>query len=353
MKYLIYCGPGIGDIILILPMLRRIKENDSKAFIKLFMASDKNRVKLSKQMLCLQGDVDVLDYYSLKEKTHLLSFILRMGYRKYDWAFVLQYTDNQNTSKWPCRIAQIAAKKTCGIKHNSHPEIKYDVEIERADGYRIADYPMLMLDAAGIERRCVDTSQLVNRAVVENAFREIGISPKARRRVGLVVGTASVGGTINGVHRSNDAKKWPSQNWIELSRALLRAGYGVVLLGGNREREEMKDLQVPGEAINLLGKCTILQSMGALSHSSLVIGADTGLMHCAGALDIPSLTLFGCTDYREYLPFGGKSYYIASGRACSPCFGTDKSLTCEGKDCMREISVEDVFVRAMEILEKG
>ena len=92
--------------------------------------------------------------------------------------------------------------------------------------------------------------------------------------------------------------------------------------------------------------------MNVLENSEIIIGADTGLMHCAGALDKPSLTLFGCTDYREYLPFGNKSYYLSSGRKCSPCFGTEISYTCENKECMEEITVQMVLDKAIEILKK-
>ena len=36
MKYLIYTGPGIGDLMMQLPVARRLRENDKNAKIYLF-----------------------------------------------------------------------------------------------------------------------------------------------------------------------------------------------------------------------------------------------------------------------------------------------------------------------------
>ena len=83
--------------------------------------------------------------------------------------------------------------------------------------------------------------------------------------------------------------------------------------------------------------------------STIVVGADTGLMHCAGALGKSSLTLFGSTNPKEYLPFGKKSHYIYLNLECAPCFGTLNSVMCEQNKCMRLISVDVVYNKVINL----
>lgn len=353
MKYLIYCGPGIGDWILILPMARRIKRSDPNAYILVIMTSDKEKFKINKMLLKLQNEIDDIDYYSMREKRHLIEFLIHVGMKKFDYGFVLQYTDNCNTSKWPCKIIRFASKKTCGMKVTSRPSIKYNFEIHRRDGVRIIDYPMLMLDTVclGIGIK-IEAENLLDTNLIEAEFKSLENYMPKKPIISLVVGTASIAGGVNGVHVTNPAKNWPYKYWCELAVKINASGYQVLLLGGNREKKELSGINIINkDIINLAGKCSIVESLALIYRSCLIIGGDTGLMHCAGALGIPSLTLFGCTDHREYLPFGVNSYYITSKRKCSPCFGTEKSLTCKEIMCMKEISVEEVYTKALTIVE--
>ena len=135
----------------------------------------------------------------------------------------------------------------------------------------------------------------------------------------------------------------------------LSSHFNVILLGGPKEKQELqkKGIVFSQENINnLVGKYAIKQSIAALCLADIVVGADTGLMHCAGALDKPTITLFGCTDYKEYLPYGRKSEYIASSVDCSPCFGSIKAVTCEDKKCMRAITVDMVEKNIQEAIQK-
>lgn len=355
MKYLIYCGPGIGDWILILPMARRIKESDKNAFIMAMVRSDSKRIALTKELLKLQSYIDDVDYYSSNDIKHDLKFLVKMGIKKYDYGFVLQYTDSKSTSEWPGKIVNMAAKKSCGIKLSYKPKVKYDYEIFREDGIRIVDYPMIMLDKVGIGKKADYTQdELLNKELLLKVAEKLDIPSNDGKPIALVLGTAPVSGIIDGVRYSNQAKNWPYENWLSLAAKFVERGYKVLLLGGKKELQELEEVcdlsKLPSNIINLAGKCNITESMAAILKTQITIGADTGLMHCAGALGVYALTLFGCTDYREYLAYGKHSYYIKADCKCAPCFGTDKSLRCSTYKCMKELEVEKVFDYAMSLL---
>lgn len=355
MRYLIYCGPGIGDFVLILPMVQLLKRNDPSCYIQLFVCSSKERVSICNDLLKIQKYIDSIDYYSVKEIFHDIIFLVKMKYKKFDIGFSLQYTNSKQTSCWPSRIINLCAKKTIGIRVDQKDGICYDKDVPLTQGTHVSEYPIMMckkiLGDSFIE--CdIDYSSLINKKVLSEYAK---VNFANNKFISIVVGTAPVSGCLNNKYYQNSAKQWDYLNWVKLSKKLSNDGYDVVLLGGRKEEiefssfnDELKKFGI----VNLLGKCEILKSISILSSSLLAVGGDTGLMHCAGALNIPSLTLYGCTDYREYLPFGNKANYMKSDCSCSPCFGTNNALTCNNHVCMKNITVDSVYCRIKEILLK-
>ena len=318
------------------------------------MTSDRNRIEITRQLMDFQTAIDHLDYYSAHEYKHMLSFLSHLGFHKYDYGFVLQYTDNTATSQWPGRIVRFAANTTCGIKLKHRPKVRYNYEISRNSKYHIIDYPAMMLKQIGMRKLVnLDQESLLDRDRIEKYFESLGLmNQKGDITVSLVMGTAAVSGNIEGKFFSNMAKSWSYENWIQLAGLFKKNNCRVFFLGGKKEAEELRNFDLADKLTcdNLAGKCTIIQSLSVLCKSDIVIGADTGLMHCAGALGVPSLTLFGCTSPDEYLPVGGVSHWITSDMPCSPCFGTKNALLCQERSCMRNITVEYVYEKALGIL---
>lgn len=351
MKYLIYCGPGIGDFVLVLPMAFSIRVKDPNGYIKIITTSSRSRMYISKELFRFQNIINDIDYYSASEKWHSLSFLLSNGIKMFDYGFVLQYTDNDHTSVFPSYIVNIASKKTCGIKITSKKQIKYDYYVDRHRGVRIADYPKFMLkyfDIPFVEKynSLLDTIKIKEQ-------QPYFVYDNTRKAIALCMGAAVVSMNIYGNIIRRNTKHWDYKNWLNLSNLLSKEGYNVFLLGGQKEYEEINSLlsfSLQENVFNFMGRCSIIESLSILNLSDIVVGVDTGLMHCAGVLNIPSLTLFGCTDYQEYLPFGNKSQYLTAGEVCSPCFGTEMAVLCENRKCMHNITVNMVFDRILNIL---
>ncbi len=113
---------------------------------------------------------------------------------------------------------------------------------------------------------------------------------------------------------SYNCKAWGYQNFISLIGKLEREGIKVVLIGGKKEQEEMEKegIKVTDTNLvcNLIGKTSMVQSLSILGLSNLVIGCDTGMMHCAAALNIPTLSIFGATNPEVAKPFSERAYII-------------------------------------------
>ena len=122
-----------------------------------------------------------------------------------------------------------------------------------------------------------------------------------------------------------------------------------ILLGGKSDWEiaqEVKKL-AHSELINLAGKTTLREAIYLISQCRLFISNDSGLMHIAGALNIPTIALFGSTNPVTTAPAGNKSIIVRREVSCSPCM---KETCPTDFRCMKLISVEDVFAAAQNLL---
>ena len=357
MKYLIYIGPGIGDFMLVLPTLKAIKSNDSEAFIKLFTRSDRNRIKITKELLKITNLVDSIDYYNVTERLHLFKFIINLFIKRFDYGICVQYVDNNTTSIYPSKIVNVGAKRTIGTEVKSMPEIKFDYTIKRVKHKHITEYFKEIIEKIGIKKNAltnIDYSNILNKSILKNKLSDLNINTE--KVVVVCIGTGEVGIKINGKKNSVDLKSWSYKSWIKLTNILTTNddNITVILLGGQKEALNIENFKLYSteNIINLIGKLTIIESIAVIERANVIVGADTGLMHCAGILNKPCITLFGCTDYKEYLPYGEKSYYIVSNEKCSPCFGTENMIMCKDKKCMRNITVDMVYNKIKELLNE-
>lgn len=353
MKYLIYIGPGIGDWIIALPMARRIKLNDHDAIVATLTCSDKNRFGLNKLLFTLQNWVDEIHYYSASEPLHDVQLLLNLGFKKYDYYFKSSYFDNSYISNWPNIIMRFTAKKGVGVHLKNKPDLVYEYEIPFKADNNVYDTPLELLDAIGIHFHENERNlSLFNIEKIAVEFDKLGIS-KEKKIISIIPGTAGVPVTADGKNGTKAAKNWPYTFWDFLAKKLTNDGYQIIVLGGKAEERIIlkQGYFNDPEIINLCGKTSIIESCEVLCHSILTVGGDTGMMHCSGAVGTPSLTLFGCTDYRNYLAYGEKSYYINSKRQCSPCFGSDRLIACNDFQCMKDITVDEVYNKVLSILK--
>jgi ADP-heptose:LPS heptosyltransferase len=94
---------------------------------------------------------------------------------------------------------------------------------------------------------------------------------------------------VAGASAPRPEKKWPPAHFRELAKQLDRQ---IVWVGGSGEQ---LPFAVPG--LNLIGQTSLAELAAITARASLAIGNDTGPMHLAAALNIPSVVLFsGASD---------------------------------------------------------
>ena len=102
------------------------------------------------------------------------------------------------------------------------------------------------------------------------------------------------------LHATSRADKlWPDVHWKKLIEHFSAAGFTVVLPWGSADesaRSAALAADVPGTLVPSHHSLPRLASM--LAHAELVCGVDTGLVHLAAALSVPTIALFVATDPR-------------------------------------------------------
>jgi heptosyltransferase II len=140
------------------------------------------------------------------------------------------------------------------------------------------------------------------------------------------------------------AKEWPAAKFAALIDAFSkRIGAECVLVGAPSERakcEEVASLSSTG-AIVAAGQTSIGELIALLSISSAFVGNDSGCMHLAGALGIPTVAIFGSTNPIRTGPSKTNSRVIWHRLECSPCL----ARTCRfgHYNCLREVEPKEAL----------
>jgi ADP-heptose:LPS heptosyltransferase len=119
-----------------------------------------------------------------------------------------------------------------------------------------------------------------------------------------------------GLHLHGNAwegKNWPPEKMQELVDAVRAEGCEAILLGAGFMP------RVDG-AVNLVNRTNIRQLGALLSRCDVVVSSDSGPMHIAAALGVPTVTPYGPTDPNVSSPYKAQHYPILSGAPCAPCF---------------------------------
>ena len=146
-----------------------------------------------------------------------------------------------------------------------------------------------------------------------------------------------------------ETKLWEEEKFAALcDRIREELGIGVVLTGGEAGSIERIRARMKTEAVNLGGQTTLRELAYLYGQAALLITTDSGPMHLAAAVGTPVVALFGPTDPARTGPYGSGHRVIQGSLSCIPCFRKE----CETKDCMRGITVEEVFEAVREVLEK-
>lgn len=143
-------------------------------------------------------------------------------------------------------------------------------------------------------------------------------------------------------------KMWPLEKYSTLIKEILSLYKATIILIGNEtERifatEISSKVQSP-DLINTMGKTTITQMAALIANSDLFIGNDSGPLHLAAALRVPSIGIFGFTAPEQVIPVHQKHITVIKARG-KPAYIHQPFLQLHQDDtnALSQISVEEVL----------
>ena len=96
---------------------------------------------------------------------------------------------------------------------------------------------------------------------------------------------------------SRDDKLWAEECWVAAARDLVEHGRTPVFpWGSDRERQRAERLAEMAPGAIVPPRLSISDLAALIGHADLAVGVDTGLVHLATALDIPTIALYVSTD---------------------------------------------------------
>ena len=147
-------------------------------------------------------------------------------------------------------------------------------------------------------------------------------------------------------------KRWRPERYAKLADWLVAQKRAkIIFVGVDAEMPIIAEIQalMREKSFNIAGKTSLTQLASILHVCQLFIGNDSGPMHLAAAVGIPTIGLYGPGDPGRFGPVGAQCQALRRKPDCPPCLGT----TCRfgGEGCMSEIQVADV-IQAIDLRDK-
>lgn len=148
-------------------------------------------------------------------------------------------------------------------------------------------------------------------------------------------------------------RRWGVEKFHRLATWLNEQGLAVVVVGGGQDREAGETILAGCKGLNLAGKTPLAETAAVLQRSSLLVTGDSGVLHMAVGLDVPTVSLFGPGIADKWAPRGEKHIVLNKNLSCSPCTSFGYTPPCpERGRCIQDISVDEVAAAVRKVLRK-
>lgn len=192
------------------------------------------------------------------------------------------------------------------------------------------------------------------------------VLPRDEEAANALLGAFDAGRPLVAIHPGSGAavKRWRTEAWIELARALIdRHGAQLVFTGSAGEAALIDPIlaalqaesALGGAARSLSGRTDLGTLAAVYRRCALVVGPDSGPLHLAVAAGTPTVHLYGPVDQRTFGPWGDPARHVVVTSdwpciACNRLDWPDSALAEHG--CVRDVAGDRVIATAVRILAR-
>lgn len=150
-----------------------------------------------------------------------------------------------------------------------------------------------------------------------------------------------------------DYKHWPKENFARTANEMNSLfGLRTLLLGSSDEFALGRETAglIRHKVITAFGKTNLAQTAALIKKSDIVLANDGGPLHLAVSQGVKTVSIFGPVDEKVYgpYPFSERHKVVTASIACRPCYKNFRFNKCGHKECLIKVSPEMVI----EALEK-
>ena len=324
---------SLGDVVLTTPAIRALRQQLPQA--KISMLTDEHYQDLISQNPHLD-EVLTLDRKDKRLVTNL-QLVNFLRSKRFDVVIDFQRKFGTSLIGW---LSQ--ARIRVGFHRPNGYLLTDPVPISRHNRQHVIDDYFQLLEVVGIS--ATDRQLELHVSSEDRAFAQQKVEQKSVSILGPTIGLFP-GASWN-------FKKWSPERFAEIGRRYAQYYQGKILIFGSSAERELSEYiadQVGLSAVSLAGEFRLGQLAGLIEHCNLFIANDTGPMHMATALGVPTIALFGPGNYYKFRPLSNRHTAIRHVVPCSPCKPFNKH--CQSNVCMQGISVDSVWAATRQQLD--
>jgi len=328
----------LGDAVMSLPAIRAIRLACPRADIALVARRSvagmyARESSINRVIACPVGK-------SLGER---FAFAAGLRAERFDAAFLLPNSFDAALTAWLARIPERIGYARDGrgwllTRAVARPE---PGDIPRHERF----YYLELLRRAGLIEHFPDATAIqldgipAARAAGAGRLRELGIKAAP---IGVSPGAAY-----------GNAKRWPPERFAEAAHAVAAAAGASVLVFGSAAESELCEAvaaALRGRSVaahNLAGATSLAEFIDLAAACRLYLTNDSGAMHVASALGVPTVAIFGATDDSTTGPTGALARVVREHAECSPCLLRECPID---HRCMTRVTPERVAAVSLDLL---
>lgn len=313
---------GIGDAVLLAPAISAIREEYSDAEVDLLVERRNSGV-----CSLIPGIRNVFLYDHPKDLFSVL-------FREYDLVI-----DTEQWHRLSAIVARlIRSRRRIGYKTNFREKVFTDAIPYRHDQYEAESFVDL-LGPLNIVRQLRHEVQFLQVPFYVVA----ACTQKFRIQEPYIVLFPSA---------SIPERRWSMERFTDLAARICKLRYVPVIVGGGDD-VECGAIIAATRGVNLAGKTSLMETAAVIQGAKVVISVDSGILHIAVGLGIPTVSLFGPGRAKKWAPRGDNHIVINKNLPCSPCttFGYTPKCPISAR-CMAEISVDEVEQAVLTLLAR-
>jgi heptosyltransferase II len=338
---LILRNQGIGDLILITPAIRAVRQIHPNAKISV-LVGDWSRCAIEHNTY-VDEIISYPDYWiQNKQPVGYLRLLAKLIARKFSVGYIFHSHPFIHLLPYLARIPKLYGFYDSDLKKKGkllYEKTEWQPNTDRyiADNY--LDIPRL----AGYTGNDIALDYVITPTEQEATEKLLGEYQLVHKQYIVV----APGGGVNPRQKVFE-KRWGSNQFADFIKLFTRKYHIPVILTGSQSEAELGYGIVQagsGEITDLIGRVPFRQTAALIENSLFLLSNDSAVMHVAVARDIPSLAIFGPSNPKSLLPISNKNQWISSSLECSPCYCNSIFEGCTHLRCMKELSSEQVLDR--------